>query len=173
MKDTPRARFINDVEVPDKNWRIRKPFKVTQETQRKYIRLEISTPMTLRKVRDMLGNFYPTEEDYHIDGEILNISEGGLLCDLNEPVSENDIVALRFGLQEAVTVDSILGLVKRVDHDEDKYLTGIQFIDRADLEDRLSDAEIELLSDNLNGFDNRIAEVLQRYLINNKGTSDE
>ena len=173
MNDMPRTRFINDVEVTDKTWRVRKPFKVSRENQRSYIRLEISTPMTLRKVRDMFGNFWPTQEDYHIDGEILNISPGGVLADLNQPVNENDVVALRFGLQGVETVDSILGLVKRVDQDDDKYMTGIQFINREELEDRLSEAEIELLSDSLNGFENRVDEVIKRYLVSKGGTNRE
>ncbi|MBU8934933.1 MAG: PilZ domain-containing protein [candidate division Zixibacteria bacterium] len=173
MNDTPRTRFINDVEVTDKTWQVRKPFRVSQENQRSYIRLEISTPMTLRKVRDMFGNFWPTQEDYHIDGEILNISPGGVLADLNQPVNENDVVALRFSLQDVETIDSILGLVKRVDQDDDTYLAGIQFISREQLEDRLSEVEIELLSDSLNGFDNRVDEVIKRYLVNEGGINRE
>lgn len=165
MNDTPRTRFINDVEVTDKHWQIRKPFKVSQDNQRRFIRLEIATPLMLRKVRDIFGNFWPTQDEYQVDGEILNISPGGVLAELNQPLNENDIVALRFSLQETEIVDNILGLVKRVDNDEDTYLTGIEFITREQLEDRLSEAEMELLSDELGSFDNRVNEVLQRYLV--------
>ena len=173
MKDTSKIKFINDMEVSNNHLKINKPFKIQSDNQRRFIRLEISTPMTLRKVKDVIGNLWSTQKDYKIHGDILNISPGGVLADLELPLNENDIVALRFCLQDVENLENILGLVKRVDHDDDRYLTGIEFIGRKQLEDRLSKAELELLSDELGDFETRVEKVLNRYLYSEVGTSHE
>jgi len=164
MKHSSKTKFISDVDVTEKNLKVRKPFKISKDNQRQYVRLEISTPMSLRKIKDVFGNFWPTDEEYSVVGEILNISAGGVLVDLDQPLNEQDIVSMKFSMQDVKTLDNVLGLVKRVEHDEGRYLTGIEFVTNQQLEDRLSTAELRLLDDNFGDFSHRVTDVLKQYI---------
>ena len=138
MKDTTRVKFVTDVDVEDTEIKVRRPFRLDKENQRRFVRLEISSPMSLNKIKDIFGNFWPAGEGYTIDGDILNISAGGVLVEIDQPLNEGDIVTMRFSLQGAETLDNVLGIVKRVDQDESCYLVGIEFICRDYLLDKLS-----------------------------------
>ncbi len=163
MKNTDKVRFVSEVDIGDKRVEVRKPFKMEYENKRRFIRLEITGPVDLKSVKDCLSNFTP-EEEYHFQGSILNISAGGILVDLSQSINTADIVLMRLRLQEVEKLDNILGVVKRVEKDEDGYLVGIEFITKENLRDMLSEAEIDLLSENVSGFEERVHEVLSRYL---------
>jgi len=164
MKNSSKTKFISDVSITEKNLKARKPFTISSDNQRRFVRLEISTPMSLRKIKDIFGNFWPTEEEHTIAGDILNISAGGVLVDLNQPLNEQDIVSMRFSLQEVKSLDNVLGLVKRVEQDDDCFMTGIEFVTRQQLEDRLSSAELKLLDNNYDDFSHRVTDVLNHYI---------
>jgi len=164
MKNNSKSKFISDVNVTEKNLKARKPFKISCDNQRRYVRLEISTPMSLRKIKDIFGNFWPSQEEDTAAGEILNISAGGVLVDLDQPLNEQDIVSMKFSLQEVKSLDNVLGLVKRVEQDDDCYLTGIEFVSYQQLEDRLSSAELKLLDNSFNDFSHRVTDVLNNYI---------
>lgn len=163
MKNTDRTRFISEVETDPKNLTFRRPFKAESDGKRRFVRLEISSPLTLKTLKDIFGHFSPDLPTTTIGGTILNISEGGVLVDLTQPVNEGDIVVIRFTLQESETVDNVLGLIKRSEVDEDCYLTGIEFINRNRLSDLLSESEIDMLSNDLTDFSGRIGTVLRRF----------
>ncbi len=169
MKDSTKTKYISDVNNTDTKLKATKPFEVERENQRQFIRLEISTPMSLKKIKDIFGNFWPTEEDYSVAGEILNISAGGVLVDLDQPLNEQDIVSMKFSLQDVKSLDNVLGLVKRVEHDEDCYLTGIEFVTQQQLEDRLSTAEIKLLDNSFDDFSHRVTDVLKQHVYDSAG----
>ena len=171
MKDTSKVRFVSDVEIPEKNLRAKAPFKINKENKRRFVRLEIQSPMGMRKVKTPDGSINTSEKGYPITGEILNISAGGILVETEKPLSEQDIVAMQFGLQEVEKLDNVLGLVKRVDEDEEVFLVGIEFITLEKLEDYLSKPELDLLKDSYGDFQNRIQEVLSKYLYQKPVTS--
>lgn len=160
-KDT---KFISDVNITEKDVVGKKPFKVKVDDNRSYVRLEISAPMTLHVLRDIFGNFCPKLDAPSIGGTILNISSGGVLVETNEMLNEGDIIAMRFELQESEILDNVLGIVKRSDSDEDGTLTGIAFVNRDQLADKLSAAELDLLSDKVTNFNDSVNKVLGRYL---------
>jgi hypothetical protein len=164
MKDTTRTKFVTDVDVKDTEIKVRRPFRLDKENQRRFVRLEISSPMSLNKIKDIFGNFWSTGEGYTIGGNILNISAGGVLVEIDQPLNEGDIVAMRFSLEEGETLDNILGTVKRVDQDESCYLIGIEFIGRDYLLDKLSEGELEMLSENLSDFTQTVHDVLKKYI---------
>lgn len=164
MKDTTRVKFVTDVDVEDTEIKVRRPFRLDKENQRRFVRLEISSPMSLNKIKDIFGNFWPAGEGYTIDGDILNISAGGVLVEIDQPLNEGDIVTMRFSLQGAETLDNVLGIVKRVDQDESCYLVGIEFIGRDYLLDKLSKGELEMLSENLSNFTQKVQDVLKKYI---------
>ena len=164
MTEKERTKFISDVDVKEDNVRVKKPLKLQSENQRRFIRLTISSPINFRRIKDIFGNFSPDEDEYPIDGQILNISEGGVLAELDQPLNEGDIVAMRIVMEQVEPLEGVLGLVKRCDHEEDFHLVGIQFVRRDDLRDKLSQAEMELLSEDLDHFSHTVQKLLGRYL---------
>ncbi len=164
MTQKERTRFISEVDVATDTIQVKKPLKMRKENQRRFVRLTISSPINFRKIKDIFGNFSPDDGDYPIDGTILNISEGGVLAELDQPLNEGDIVAMKIILEQVEPLDGVLGLVKRCDQDDDFHLVGIQFVRREDLADKLSQSEMDLLSENLNHFSKSVQKLLGRYL---------
>jgi hypothetical protein len=172
MKTSPKAKFVKEVETHGAAPKARKPFKVQEENRRKFIRLEIAAPMTLKKIKDREAHFWP-EGDWHVvNGLILNISAGGVLVELDQAVAEGDLVAMQFTLQGVETLANVLGLVKRSDADEGTFLAGIEFLTRAQLPDLMSRAEIDLLGDNCANFNDCVRQVLGKYVSREKVDSD-
>ena len=164
MTDKKRTKFISDIDVTEDNVRVKKPLKLQGENQRRFIRLTISSPINFRRIKDIFGNFSPDEDEYPIDGQILNISAGGVLAELDQPLNEGDIVAMRIVMEQVEPLEGVLGLVKRCDHEEDFNLVGIQFVRREDLTDKLSQAEMDLLSEEMDNFSHAVQKLLGRYI---------
>ncbi len=164
MNDPSRAKYESDNEITDKDIVVREPLKVEEENRRRFVRLQISSPMSMRKIKDIFGNYWPDGGDYTIAGSILNISACGVLVELDQPLNEGDVVAMRFALEKVEPLDGILGIVKRCDVDDEAALAGIEFVERKDLNDRLSNAEMDLLSQKLMNFKASVRDVLGRYI---------
>lgn len=143
---------------------VRRPFELGTEGTRRFVRLEISTPMSLQKIRDLSGNFWPEGEVHIVNGMVLNISAGGVLTELDQMVHEGEIVTMNFTLQGTERLDHVLGLVKRVDGQEDCIIAGIEFLTMERLADYLGDAEIELLAEQNGDFNHAVREVLEKYV---------
>ena len=163
MKNAEKVRFVSEVDIGDRQVEVRKPFKVDEDNQRRFIRLEISAPVWMKSVKNCLEN-YSADDEFQYHGTVLNISAGGVLVEIEETITENDIVLMRFILQDVEKLDNVLGLVKRVEQDGEGYLVGIEFVSRENLKDMLSQAEIDLLSENVSGFEATVNEVLKKYL---------
>ena len=164
MNEPSRAKTESDNEIKERNIVVREPLKVEQENRRRFVRLQISSPMSMRKIKDIFGNYWPDGGDYAISGSILNISACGVLVELDQPLNEGDVVAMRFALEKVDPLDGILGIVKRCDVDDEASLAGIEFVERKDLSDRLTNAEMELLSQKLMNFRASVRDVLGRYI---------
>jgi hypothetical protein len=164
MKTSDKTKHIHDVEAESTGVRARRPFKVEDQEQRRFIRLEISSPMSLQKIKDGVGNYWPQGDWHVINGMILNISAGGILVDLDQAVDEGDVVSMNFTLQEVEGIDNVLGLVKRADIEPEGCVAGIEFISREVLLDYFSQAEMDLLAETHTNFDNSVREVLNRYI---------
>ncbi len=145
------------------NVKVRRPLKIEEENQRRFVRLEIVSPVSLRRIKDIFGN-YAAEGDKDMDGTILNLSAGGVLVDLQEPLNEGDVVGIRFTICGLEPLGGVVGVVRRCDTDEEGHLAGIQFVEREQLADVLSSAEIELLADHFGDFEQTIRRVLDGYL---------
>ena len=166
MKDSSKVRFVEDVDVDSAPVAVRKPFKLMKDNQRRYVRLEITSPVSLKKIKDIFGSFWPNGDEYSIDGHILNISSGGVLVEIDQPLNEGDLVLIRMTVQGVQTVDNILGLAKRCEAaDETAYLVGIEFITKKHLIDLLSQAEAETIDPACCDFHERIKQVLQQYVV--------
>ena len=158
------VKFVRDVTQDDVELKARQPFDVKTENRRRFIRLEIDSPMTLQKIKESGGEFL-SEVDWHIiNGSILNISVGGVLVDADQALFEGDVVSMGFTLQKAEQLDSVLGLVKRVDADEGSFLAGIEFVSREKLRDLFSSGELEMLPENMTDFNQGVRTVLEKYV---------
>ncbi len=164
MKQPKKSKFVTEHEIQGKEQEVRSPFKVTQDTRRRFVRVEITSPLYIQRIKGSDGAFWPEGQGQPIAGSILNISMGGVLVDLENQVKPGDLVTLRFNLQGEIILQNVLGLVKRSEESEGKYLTGVEFVDRKKLVDKLSGAELELLSDDIDGFDDNVRKVLKKYL---------
>lgn len=164
MKTEDKTKFISDVDIAEQNITVKKPFKLQSECRRRFIRLEISSPMSLNRVKDIFSNFWPNGDEIVISGTILNISAGGLLVDVESPLNEGDIVSMHFSLQECEDIEKVLGLVKRTDCQDDFTIAGIEFVTKDDLQDKLSNGEIEMLDDNFCEFGDSVANILSKYI---------
>lgn len=164
MKQPRTPKFVTEHEIQGKEERVQSPFKITQDSKRRFVRLEITSPLFLQRIKGVNGGFWPEGHGHPITGTILNISLGGVLVDLEEQVRSGDIVTLKFNLQGEIILQSVLGLVKRSEESEGKFLTGVEFIDRTSLADKMSDAEMNLLSDEIAGFNDNVRKVLKSYI---------
>ncbi len=164
MSKDQKVKFVSDVPVADTSLVSEKPFEIRSDEQRRYVRLEISAPTELQRVKDQSGNFWPEGEGADIRGTILNISAGGVLVDLEKPLECRDIVIMSFHLQHEIVVRNVLGRVKRCDADDACYLAGIEFVTREQLSDALSAGELEVLSDDMANFGDSVQRLLSGYV---------
>ena len=166
MKQADKVKFVSEVEMRDESLEIRQPFKIEKDERRRFIRLEISAPVWLKSVKDGTGRFNPDGDGAVLEGTVLNVSAGGVLVDLDTPITAREIVLMRFTLQDVEMLDNVLGVVKRVEEDEAEhnFLAGIEFVSRDNLRDILAQGEIDLLNENVRSFDEKIHEALSRYL---------
>jgi hypothetical protein len=164
MKNSDKTKHIREIPAEVTNIHARHPFRVEKQEQRRFIRLEISSPMSLKKVKDGVGNYWPHGDWHVINGMILNISAGGVLVDLDQAVEAGDVVSMHFTLQEVECIDNVLGLVKRAEIEPEGCVAGIEFISKDILLDHFSKAEMDLLDEHHTNFDRSVRQVLNRYV---------
>ncbi len=165
MKDEKQTKFVTEHDVQDSGkTNVKPPFALSEHNRRQFIRVEIVSPLFIQRIKSVEGDFWPDGQGQPVGASIVNLSLGGVLIDLNDPFLPGDIVALRFNLQGEVIVENVLGLVKRSDESEGKYLTGVEFIDRNKLEDILSEAELNMLPLEFSGFDISIQKTLRKFI---------
>lgn len=159
-----RERFVHEIPATADTITVQRPFKLETDKRRRFIRLEISSPMSLDRIKSSDGGFSPEGNGQTINGTILNISAGGVLLDLDQSLNEGEIVLMSFTLQEVERLENVLGLVKRIDNDTDGIIVGIEFLSSKRLADLLSQAELDLISERITSFDNGIKALLDRYI---------
>jgi len=164
MRDFDNRSDDSSVRTLTDRLAVKKPFAIEKDNQRRYIRLEILSPVVLEVVKDIFGNFRNRPGEDTVDGSILNISPGGLLVELSQPINEGDIVSMTFSIEDSETLENVLGVVKRLDINEDFQLAGIEFIGKDRLTDWLSKPEMENLDESYADFAAKVQSVLRRHL---------
>ncbi len=164
MRETRKPKFVTEHDLVGEEQRVRSPFKVTQDTRRRFIRVEIDSPLYIQRLKGVEGGFWPAGQGQPTSGNILNISMGGVLVDLEGPFKPGDIVTLQFKLQGEIVLQNVLGLVKRSEESDGKYLTGVEFVEREMLTEKLSGAEMNLLSEDIDGFDDNVRKVIKTFI---------
>ena len=62
MKTNAKTKFVSEVDAAKTQITARGPFKVECDNRRRFIRLELSTPMALQTIKDMAGDFHPESD---------------------------------------------------------------------------------------------------------------
>lgn len=163
MTDKTKVKYVSDVLIEDDDVQIKRPFKIKNENKRRFVRLEISSPLKLRNIKEDF-QMMSDEKLYDMEGLILNISAGGLLAEIEKAVSEEDFLLMKFTIQDELTIENVLGVVKRVETEDMFSLAGIEFVEPKILLDRFSTPEIELLQEKIYNFHDSVHETLSRYI---------
>lgn len=166
-----KVNFIHELPADNPAMLVREPFEVTDENRRRFVRIDISSPMTMRTLRDAAGQLWPEGEWHIINGTILNISEGGVLVEVDQRLTETDLVSLHFIMQDIEPLSDVLGQVMRVEREEDCFLVGIKFVTKQVLLDTLSQGELDLLPATLNEFNESVRQALEKYIESEKSAS--
>jgi c-di-GMP-binding flagellar brake protein YcgR len=143
---------------------VRRPLKLYKSKRRRYVRVEISEPVSFARI-DLdrpLAELDVTE----YAGTILNISGGGVLLICDQAVPEGDYIAMSFELKGCELVTGIVGKVKRVDSDgEGEHLIGVEFCLEAELQEVFGRDNLGVY---LSSFDERIKRALLKYIFTKK-----
>lgn len=149
------------------DFEIRAPFKIMEDNRRRFIRIDIDAPVSYQAIKSDDG-FWPECDGPSGEGEIINISAGGILMFIEQPLLENTILSMSLRLEGCETIDNILGKVKRVEMDAGGYLVGVESITREKLDDTMSKIELEQLSTDLSSFTERLRNLLNNYIYSRK-----
>ena len=157
------------------DFEVRAPFQIMEDNRRRFIRIDIEEPATFTVIKTSEGGFWPAGDGPTGTGEVLNISAGGMLLFVEQPIMENAVLSMSLGLEGCDKVDNVLGKVKRVDLDLGGYLVGIESITREKLADNMSRQEIDQLPPTLSSFNERLRLILNEYVYARKlsDTDDE
>lgn len=150
------------------DFQVKPPFKIMEDNRRKFIRIDIDAPINFCTIKSAEGTFWADCDGPSGDGEILNISAGGILMFTRHPVMEKTLVSMSLRLEGCETIDHILGLVKRTEIDSGGYLVGLESITREKLSDVLEKEEIDQLPGNLSSFTERLQSLLNQYIYSRK-----
>lgn len=156
MTETPQ----NDVD----SFVVRSPLKLYKSKRRRYVRLEISAPITFAPIN--LDRPLSEVDVSQNNGTILNISGGGVLLICDRQVTEGDYIAMSFELKGCEMLSGIVGKVKRVDDDGDGgYLMGVEFCPETEL---LEVFGHDNLGTFVSSFDERVKRTLLKYIFTRK-----
>ncbi|NIP43556.1 MAG: PilZ domain-containing protein [candidate division Zixibacteria bacterium] len=142
---------------------VKKPFKVYNHKRRKYIRLEVNSPLKFK-------TFNPAQPDLKLDqnqaceGTILNISGGGVLFETDYTVRENDYIVMELSLVDADSLSGIMGKVKRVDTEEGMPLVGVEFMSPEKLKAELPSHVMDQVEEEIYSFDEHLRKMLLQYV---------
>jgi hypothetical protein len=139
------------------------PLPVKTSHGRKYVRIELSSPVKFRLLACSQGKIRITEEE--TSGEILNLSEGGMLLLTDSPVQEQGFALMTLNLNNLAVLDGVLGKIKRVEASEEgDFLVGVEFTSRGELEKLSSVEQVESLPVKVESFDRKMREVISGFL---------
>jgi hypothetical protein len=163
-----KSKIISEIETGENVVSVKEPFKLYKDQSRRYIRLEISEPISYTILRDPENGLRSKHDEQVYNGSILNITDGGVLITGETPLEEGSLLVLKMTLQEIESLDQIVGLVKRADADGDEWLIGVEFITRGYLVDHLSSAELEMIPSDIASFDEQLKKTLNKYVEYNR-----
>jgi hypothetical protein len=139
------------------------PFPVHTEEGRKFVRLELFSPVRFQTLTCRSGKLKLSKKKG--TAEILNLSEGGVLLATNSMVPTEGFMITTLNLSGVVTLEGVLGKIKRVEPSgEGDFLVGLQFVTRKELEQIATEEEIQRLPVPITSFNQKIREILSSYV---------
>jgi len=139
------------------------PFPIQSSQGRKYVRIEITSPVNFRLLLPKKGRIRLSKD--RCSGKILNLSCGGILLESAEAIGEGTFLLLSLNLNGVVVLEGILGKTKRVEPTEDgEYLVGVEFCLREELENFASKEQIEKLPVKVASFNHKLREIILSYV---------
>lgn len=155
------------------DFEVKPPFQIMEDNRRRFIRIDIEEPITYCIIKSTDGAFWPKGDGPVGQGEILNISAGGILMFTSEPVMENSILSMSLKIEGCKEINNILGLTKRSEIDSGGYLVGIESITREKLNDLLGPEEVTGIPEDMASFTERLRSLLNNYIYSKKLSVDE
>ena len=138
------------------------PFPVKTSHGRKYVRIELSSPVKFRLLTCSEGKLRITGEE--TSGEILNLSEGGMLLLTDSPVGGQGFALMTLNLNKLAVLDGVLGRIKRVEASEEgDFLVGVEFTSREELEKLTSPEKVQSLPVRVGSFDRKLREIISGF----------
>jgi hypothetical protein len=98
-------------------------------------------------------------------GEILDLSESGILLESSQEVSEGVLLSMNLPLEKSGRLEGVLGLVKRVEENAGKFLIGIEFCKTKKLKEFFCGKKFTPTTQDLKSFPEKIKETLEKYQI--------
>jgi len=139
------------------------PFPIGESGGRRYVRIEISSPVHFRVLQLHRGKIRLSKRQ--IPGEILNLSEGGVLLVTEHSVPEEGFILLSLNLNKLVVLEGVLGKIKRVEPSpEGDFLMGVEFVSKKELEKFASPQQIDLLPVKVASFDHKLKQIITSFL---------
>jgi hypothetical protein len=139
------------------------PFPIRSSQGRKYVRIEVSSPIDFRLLVPKRGRIRLATKQ--CSGKILNLSCAGLLLESKRTIPEGAFLLLSLNLNGLVILEGVLGKAKRLESTGDgEYLVGVEFCPKEKLEDFASKEEIEKLPVKVGSFDHKLKEIISRYV---------
>jgi len=152
----------------DKKNKVSKPFTVYRHKRRKYVRLEINSPIKF-KVLNSAKIDLNLDDKQTSSGTVLNISGGGVLMETDYTVREDDFLVMEVSLKDSDPLSGIVGKVKRADINENEpNLIGVEFLSPQQLKDELPDEILEHLDKDMFSFDEQVKRMLMKYVFSKK-----
>jgi hypothetical protein len=139
------------------------PFPIRSSQGRKYVRMEITSPVDFRLLIPQKGRIELSKDK--CSGKILNLSCGGILLESGAAIRKGTFLLLSLNLNGLVVLEGVLGRIKRVEPTEDgEYLVGVEFCLREDLENFASKEQIEKLPVKVASFNHKLREIILSHV---------
>ncbi len=139
------------------------PFPVGTSDGRKYVRLELSSPVEFHVLTHSGGKLKLSRKKSN--AEVLNLSQGGMLLVTDSPVPSEGFLIITLNLNGLVVLDGVLGKIKRVEPSgEGDFLVGLEFAAEAQLEKLASAEDIRRLPVKVTSFRHKISQIISSYL---------
>ena len=135
------------------------PFPLKTSHGRRYFRIELSSPTLFRVLTCKKGKIKLSKE--RASGQIISLSEGGVLLLTNSTVPEEGFIVLTLNLNKLVILEGVLGKIKRVEASgEGDFLVGVEFASREQLERLVPLQEIARLPVKVASFNRKLREII-------------
>lgn len=139
------------------------PFPIRSSKGRKYVRIEIASPVDFRVLLPKRGRIRLSKNQ--CSGKILNLSCGGMLLESSEALPEETFLLLSLNLNGLVVLEGVLGKTKRVEPTGNgEYLVGVEFCSKEELENFASKEQIQKLPVKVASFNHRLKEIILGYV---------